>query len=214
MKGSPVKLLAKLNAKTGRFERSSSGTDGITSLDVAHVCGLSLSEVQSMLLRVKWAGDASLVMPLIDALTEVQTLHARRKKWAVRKPDIIKRMVILALREREIIRPRRVLTTVDSPFESGAEKCRGCKGVGRRFSRRQDKIITCERCEGSGERRWTDAERANHCGIHRQNWPDKWERRYLGLVEWLRATESCAVGAIRPYMADTHEEFLELKRDD
>jgi hypothetical protein len=213
MKGSPAKLLAKLNSKPAQFDRAPSGIDGITSLDVAHVLGLNKNAIQTMLVRVKWAHDAAAIPLLVDAVTARVEAKAMRQKWFMRKPDTIKRMVVLALREREVIRPRRNLTIIDSPYEAGAEKCRGCCGVGRRYSTRQVKIITCERCEGSGDRHWSDAERAGHCGLRPQSWSADWERRYMDVVEMLKAMEGRAMRVIKAYMADTHAEFLELKRE-
>ncbi len=213
MKGSPAKLLAKLNSKPAQFDRAPSGTDGITSLDVAHVLGMIGGPILPLFMRVKWAHDAAAIKPLVDALTLVVEDKARRRKWDVRKPNTIRRMVILALREREVIRPRRHLTIIDSPYECGAEKCRarGCRGVGRRYSRRQGKDIKCEQCDGTGERRWSAAERANNCGLHPSTWPDNWEARYFGLVDTMRAMESKAFRLIRAYTAETSEEMAEIR---
>ena len=213
MRGSPKKLIARLNAKPAQFDRAPSGTDGITSLDVAHVLGLNKNAIQTMLVRVKFACDAATIPMLVDAVTAIVEAKGLRQKWVMRKPDTIKRMVVLALREREVIRPRRHLTIIDSPYEAGAEKCRGCHGVGRRYSTRQEKIITCERCKGIGDRHWSDAERAGHLGMRPQSWSEQWERRFLDVVEMLKAMEGRAMRAVKPYMAETHAEFLELKRE-
>ena len=213
MRGSPKKLIARLNAKAAQFDRAPSGTDGITSMDVAHVLGLNKNAIQTMLVRTKWACDTTTIPMLVDAVAARVETKAARQKWVMRKPDTIKRMVVLALREREIIRPRRHLTTIDSPYEAGAEKCRGCHGVGRRYSTRQEKIIVCELCNGTGDRRWSDAERAGHCGMRPQSWSENWERRYLGVVDMLKAMEGRAMRIIKVYMAETHAEFLELKRE-
>lgn len=213
MRGSPKKLLAKLNSKPSQFDRAPSGIDGITSLDVAHVLGLNKNSIQTMLVRVKWSGDAATIKPLVEALTAVLQARAKIRKWDIRKPDTIKRLVILALRECEFIRPRRHLTIIDSQFECGTEKCRarGCRGVGRRYSRRQGKDITCEQCEGTGERRWSSAERANNCGLHPSTWPDNWEARYFGFVDTLHAMESKALRLIRAKMAETAKEMQEIR---
>lgn len=221
MRGSPKKLIARLNAKPAQFDRAPSGTDGITSLDVAHVLGLNKNAIQTMLVRVKFACDAATIPMLVDAVTARVEAKGLRQKWVMRKPDTIKRMVVLALREREVIRPRRHLTIIDSPYEAGAEKCRGCQGVGRRYSTRQEKIITCERClvttdkDGhvNSQRKWSDAERAGHCGMRPQSWSEQWERRYLDVVEMLKAMEGGAMRRVNVYMAETHAEFLELKRE-
>lgn len=213
MKGSPAKLLSKLNAKQGRFDRAPSGTDGLTSLDVAHALGLNRNALQTMFVRVKWSGDVAAISALVEALTAAVTRTAVRQKWQMRKSDTIKRLVVLALREREVIRPRRVLSSIDSPYECGAEKCRGCRGVGRRHSRRQNKDITCERCEGSGDRRWSDAERATHCGLHHSVWADNWERRFLDVVEMLKRIEGGGLKRVRAYTAETREEMLEILGD-
>lgn len=210
MRGSPAKLLAKLNSKPAQFDRAPSGTDGLTSLDVAHALGLNRNAVQTLLVRVKWANDSAAIAPLVDALTAKIEAKARRQKWRLHKRGTIRRMVVLALREREAIRPRRVLTTVDSPYEAGAEKCRGCRGVGRRYSTRQGKDITCDRCGGSGDRRWSDAERAGHCGLHRSTWPDLWERRFLDVVEMLKSIEGRALNLVRAYTAETAEEMARI----
>lgn len=219
MQGSSAKLLGKLGPKVNRFERAPSGTSGITSIDVAHALGCNRNSAQALLLRVKWAGDASSIAPLVEVLTKSLVVRARRQKWILRKPDTIKRAVIMALREREVIRPRRVLTSIDSPYECGAEKCRACRGTGRRYSRRQGKDINCERCDITIEkgvvtsrRRWSDAERASHCGLHRQNWNDGWARRYLDVVEWLKQMEGRALRMIWVITADTKVDMVERTR--
>ena len=214
MKGSPAKLLGKLGPKQNKFERTPSGTGGVTALDVAHALGLVGGQVLPVFMRVKFAGDTAAIYVLVDALTALFSDRARRRRWAIRKPDMIKRMVVMALREREAIRPRRVLTSVDCAYECGAEKCRGCKGVGRRYSQRQGKDITCERCGGSGERRWSDAERASNCGLHHSTWPDLWELRYEGMLDTLRAMEGKALRLIRAYTADSIQEMYDILHGD
>lgn len=213
MRGSPAKLLSKLNAKIGRFDRAPSGTDGLTALDVAHALGLNRNLLQTLFVRVKWADDTAAISVLVDALAVAVNKTAIRQQWRLRKLDTIKRMVVLALREREVIRPRRVLTIIDSPYEAGAEKCRGCRGGGRRYSTRQKMDITCESCEGSGERHWSDAERAGHCGLQRSTWPDLWERRYQDVLEMLKRIEGGALKRVRAYTAETREEMLEILGD-
>ena len=206
MKRSPAKLIAKLNAKINRFDRAPSGSNGINSIDVAHAMGYLDLPAQSLLLRVKWGGDITALPDLVEILKAMVNIRAKRRQWDVRKPDIIERMVHLALRECEVIRKRRVLTSTDCPYECGAEKCRGCRGVGRRYSTRQAKIITCERCNGSGDRCWTSAERASQCGLHHSTFEEKWESRCLDTVEMIRSLERAAMGKIRACTAEPVEE--------
>jgi hypothetical protein len=216
MRGSPAKLLAKLNAKPSRFDRAPSGTDGVTHIDVAHVIGVVAkqfelgggSPIVAPLLRVKWAHDASSINKLIKLTTIMVAERAYAQKWRMRKPDTIGRMAVLALREREIIRPRRHLTIIDSKYECGPEKCRarGCRGSGRRYSRRQGKDIECDVCLGTGLRLWSDAERASLCHIHHSVWSDNWEARYHGIVDALQYMEGCAFSLMRKFMAEADEE--------
>lgn len=208
MKGSPAKILGKLNAKMSRFDRSPSGTDGLTALDIAHALGLNRNSIQPKFIRVKFSGDAAGIASLVDGLSAIVAKTASRKKWRVRKTDTIERMVIMALREREVIRPRRVLTIIDGPYETGAEKCRSCRG--REHREWKHKVITCTTCGGNGERHWSDAERAAHCGLHHSVWADNWEARYFDVVFMLKTIESRALRLIRAYTSDTREEMLDI----
>jgi len=209
MQGSPAKLLGKLGPKPNRFDRAPSGAGGITSIDVAHAIGCNRDRAQGLLLRVKWAGDIAALPMLVETLSERMRAKARRQRWVMRKPDTIERVIVLALRECLVVKKRMVLTSTDSPFECGAEKCRGCGGVGRRYSTRQDKIIACERCEGSGERRWTDAERAGSCGLHHSVWGDNWSSRYDGVLDVIRVMERRALQKISERTAEAPVDFIE-----
>lgn len=228
-------ILGKLGAKPNRFERAPSGGTSINGIDISHAmaCGIirspsyrpeyvadieravagRKSAIQSLLLRVKYAGDSHAIVPLVAAVTAVVVDLARRQEWQTRKTDIYERLAVLALRELEVIRPRRVLSSVDSPYECGAEKCRGCGGVGRRYSTRQNKVIDCQRCDlipdrhgrVTSRRRWSDRERGDCCAMNHENFVAKWAPRLDEVMNAIATNERRALRRLSKGLVDDED---------
>jgi len=203
--------MSKLSPKICRFEPRTTGTAPVSSEDVSTALGMAASRPAGLLLRAKWAMDYQAAVAFVELQVERTEKRIARRRWKPKNKLAVRPMVWLAMRELGIVRPSRVYGSTG--YELGAEKCGGCDGVGRRYSRRQEKNIQCERCEGSGEKRWTDNERASRCGLHHTSWAGNWADLYDWMLEDMRAMQRKAVAQMWVLLADVHSEHLDEKRD-
>ena len=165
--------VARLNAKTQNSQRTTGG-EYLSSADVAHVLGCLKNDGARYLARVKWAHQTEYLAPLQLELLRWLGNKAMRQNWRV-KPGRLERMVMLALREMEIVREGAVR------YEPGREICYRCRGTSRVYSRRYNRLFDCTLCAGSGVTTWTEGRRAGECDIERKSWNNWWSRRILRL---------------------------------
>ncbi len=170
----PGKALARLTAKILNYGQCTPGTLAIakfTQDDVAF--GLAgATRLESLIVRVKWTADRSSVKPLCNELVREFELYAKRKRWYIKRKDVIKRMTVAMLLELEIVRRvgRRILP--------GPEVCGKCKGRKHRFSKQKSMWFPCVKCKSTGRPFWDEEARAKYCRMRTARWRDTWSPRY------------------------------------
>lgn len=119
------------------------GTPELTKTDIAAACS-RLQPMHFHLIMAKYCDDVHSALQALGELQEEMCLRAQ--VWADMEP--IRRHYVAAAILEEFI---------------GARKCRKCKGTGEEME--GSRVVSCKSCEGSGQRRVSEASRARACEI-------------------------------------------------
>jgi hypothetical protein len=142
----------------------------IQDIDVLTARGMSGSSLGADLERLKYGFDRSAYQPCVDQLS-AKFQHRTRRRASVS-------LIHAALHE-----------FLD-------DRCTSCGGRAA-VQTNVDEFACCDICNGTGQRRYTDAERAHACSVKVSTWPHH-ERDYLEVLDSIhRAVGKHQVGMTR-----------------
>lgn len=219
----PGQALARLNAKTVRFDIGRGGRSELDPQDIAAAVAMVPAGLgRELLCRVWWPDGAALTAGKLDA--QLQDLQVR--EWLRRENLFYATTGLVAMtdgndfssfrarakyKEAQGERwPRLILSNepvlvaptyahiryaVLEELAAG-DLCPACSGRGTAVS--GGKVIDCERCGGTGHHRPSERSRATACGLREHT---DYLRKWRPVFEWLHAQCSDALaGAERQFI--------------
>lgn len=176
-----AEILTLLNAKTTRFDTGSGGVPSVTQSDIASALG-QLNGFQSLLLRLKFAGQTELTVRFVLEVGIKVLQWSVDEDWKAHGSMKLKDPVIAITRE--------------AVAEWLSCKCRTCKGTGE-VKVLGGKVVTCKKCDGTGDRPKSTYARAKACKISDHAFADVWKDRYERILELLNREEAQAADDLR-----------------
>ncbi len=208
----PGMALARLNAKTVRFDVGTGGHSELDPQDIAAAIAFVQAGIgRKLLLRVWWADGAALTEE--DLTADVAEMMV--KEWSQREDAVLTAMLRATInrnvseQERNTRQyseahqsrwPRLYETTdplrLNPPYlhipqavireVASNDLCSICQG--RAYVRPSGTIRKCKACEGTGHRRPTDTARALSCGLRsHSNYVRMWRPVYQWVYDRCRA---------------------------
>lgn len=168
----PAALLVKVTARALPFEIVPSAYQRISPEDVLHALGLIKHDGASLLIRVKWAGQAQFMADLDRKFWVAIMDLSNAENWPypekLRGQEFYRNMGRLALSEN--ISPN---------------ICLECGGSGLEILP-EGKLVDCKPCRGTGRSSHSDRSRARLLNMpwetFRQGWTDRY-RKIQGMVD-------------------------------
>ncbi|MBF0422053.1 MAG: hypothetical protein HQL73_03580 [Magnetococcales bacterium] len=180
-------ILSHLAPHISRIESKVSGKRPALGWE-AVTAAMPKNRLQSLLVRVKWAGDGG----AWQVLVVVAMKNLWPQEWKTQDPSRAQKLMELALREWN---------------EPGiCRRCGGREEDGRCVVRTRDKkhpFLTCPTCHGTGIRQARSGRQmAQIIGIDEKTWRDTWSRRYAAILAALNTLESNALATICKGLTD------------
>jgi hypothetical protein len=201
------KMMARLNPSNVRFDVGSGGTPNLTAADIAAALGMVPAGLGRELLCLVWwpAGASLTAADLAKILSDAQ-----RVEWRRREERLLDATLSVAVHTggdslREAQRkyaaahaarwPRWIVDAELGTANAGYERVRGavlaelaspgkCPTCGGRGSTAADGlVITCRQCTGTGNRRISDAWRAEALNITEGGYRHTWRPVYEWTIE-------------------------------
>lgn len=162
----PQRLLARLNTISVDWQNSARMTGDILRAEDIAACMSGLESGPYLLLRYLWCQDGTVENELRAIIQQEVYVLANHNSWGcknnINRLNALSKMALYEFQKVNL--------------------CKPCKGTGVKLNQ------VCARCNGSGKKKMTQAERAKVCGIKPSNWVRSWEQKYeeiyLLLVDW------------------------------
>lgn len=174
------KIIAKLSIKAAKTDASPSKSapsknTGTSWEDVSGALAFIKNPLGGEVLKTKWANDKTSLNSLMASLKTILEDEAQFYCWEEPTPGTYERMVVMALRECEIVKIE------NGTIVPGVEKCGRCKGRGTSVHGEKLAVRDCPNCH-DGEIKWY-WRRARDIGLHRNVFRRVWEQRYMFIIK-------------------------------
>ncbi len=210
-------LLARLNAKTVRFDTGSGGGPGrLQNIDIAHALGLvpaglgrevleccyldtevrASSKLRLHVLgavRIEWKrqrdclATAQLDLDFNQAMAEFARAVPAELRAAIEDAQIAYDLAKAKCWPRDGAAMLGVITLAALQEVAGSSACDACHGF---------PMVPCTRCGGTGYVTWSERTRANAIGRSKSAYRDIWSGMYGWVVALLRSAEQEAVASM------------------
>ncbi|MDD5189412.1 MAG: hypothetical protein PHE50_00035 [Dehalococcoidales bacterium] len=178
-------LLGKLTAKVQHFALAPGGKPKYTAQDIAHILGIIKNEAVVLYARVKYCEQ--------HEFSEDLTYLMRRKVF----------LDLPAIAKKKIPRPDWILNLCQMALIEATHNdvCTVCWGVGEILPDNAPRIV-CGACDGYGDKKWRDNDRARLLEISKQSYSLSWAKLYREITQiTISLYEDLLAGALKKRMS-------------